>query len=141
MKTKKELQELYHNLVTIGWGLYDDERMYMTINNAPVYETVTQAASIIEEIQDEEAYVMRLEDVLGQDNQVVWLEWIGCNVRSLQPTAVQSHGDFSVVFWNGEVHPKGLYGRQWRCWNRIPTDNQRETEGWGSKTVPTVEAK
>lgn len=80
-------------------------------------------------LKEQEPRVLILDEVL-QDDRLLWVEWIGCNCGGLSPTASKCNGDFSVAFHNGEVHPIGLYGKQWRCWDRKPTDEQREGTPW-----------
>ena len=93
------------------------------------YGTFGLMADALTLLKEQEPRVLILDEVL-QDDRLLWVEWIGCNCGGLSPTASKCNGDFSVAFHNGEVHPIGLYGKQWRCWDRKPTDKQREETPW-----------
>lgn len=100
----------------------------------PYYDTQFEGCDMYDDatklLEEQRTRVMDIDEVLNGEDVTVWLEWIGCNTRSLTPTATMGHGDFSASFWNGEVHPIGLYGKQWRCWTAKPTDEQREKTKW-----------
>ena len=52
--------------------------------------------------------------------EVCWLE-----VRGYEPYATLEAGD-----WNPEK-----YGKSYRCWNRMPTDEQRKAVKWDARIV------
>lgn len=61
--------------------------------------------------------------------EAVWLEVIGTK-PILVATSIKRFTDTTVEFENGMIQIRKLYGKQWRVWNRKPSDRQRKEVEW-----------
>ena len=74
--------------------------------------------SAIDMLKAQEPRVLTREE--SEKAEVCWLE-----VRGYEPYATLEAGD-----WNPEK-----YGKSYRCWNRMPTDEQRKAVKWDARIV------
>ena len=101
----------------------------------PVQLSASDANAILALLKDQEPRVMTLEEVIHSGNDMMWIE-IKCSKPPyfmLEPTSPYTDNDkrwLYVRFQSGHTQSKGLYGRQWRCWNTRPTDEQRKAAKW-----------
>lgn len=83
------------------------------------------------------AKVLTLEEVINKGDELMWLEYKTANVSWLHsilcPTSPYSDNKmdgYSVSFQSGHVQIQGSYGRQWRCWTKKPSEEQRKGTEW-----------
>ena len=77
-----------------------------------------EAEAVLELLKAQEPRVLTREE--SEKAEVCWLE-----VRGYEPYATLEAGD-----WNPEK-----YGKSYRCWNRMPTDEQRKAVKWDARIV------
>lgn len=81
---------------------------------------------------DREARLLAFEEIINGGDCLMWLEILGVKTR-LVPTSPYTDNDpdgFSVSFQSGHVQTRGLFGRQWRCWDIKPSEKQRNSTPW-----------
>ena len=87
-------------------------------------------AEITELLQEQEARVLTLEEVLGGDE--CWVEYIngGCGYCDCYlDDDAKSIVINRTLRKDFNVSPNG-YGKVWRCWSVRPTDEQRKAVKW-----------
>ena len=83
-------------------------------------------------VEGREARLIPYDEIVRSGDRLMWLEILGVQTR-LVPTSPYSDnepGAYSVSFQSGNVQTRGLHGRQWRCWDRKPTEEQRAATPW-----------
>ena len=115
--------------------LLKDDETQLQYRSDIIYEEERETARLRKLLKEQEPRVLTLEEVIHSGNDMMWLE-IKCAKPlhfMLVPTSPYTDNDerwLSVSFQSGHVQSKGLYGRQWRCWNTRPTDEQRKAVKW-----------
>lgn len=90
------------------------------------YEYITHETFVKGQMPIDAPYVMPLSAIQKYE-EAVWLEVKGLKLIA---TSVKRFTDTTVEFENGMIQIRKLYGKQWRVWNRKPSDRQRKEVEW-----------
>ena len=129
MYSKAEIQQIIDDLENHAYAQYWDDRhddVYDACSPA-MQDAVKAAVDLIIDLTGE-AYVLKPDEIPTAD--AVWLEIKHPNENILAVTAYRSHGERRMTFEHGFYRSLPLYGKQWRCWSKRPTKEQRIKEEW-----------
>ena len=129
MYTNAEIARIINALENTVWAQYWDDRhedVYDACSDA-VKEAAKDAVDLILDLTCE-PYVLKLDEIPTAD--AVWLEIKHTNAYTLAVTAYRSHGERTMSLEHGFYQSLPLYGKQWRCWSKRPTEEQRIKEEW-----------
>ena len=76
--------------------------------------------------------VITLVELLNAKNLDVYLEET-CETQTHPLLLVETENESTnqaAFFWPSIVRPLKSYGKTWRCWTSLPTDEQREAVKW-----------
>lgn len=90
------------------------------------YEYITHEVFVKGQISIDAPYVMPLF-ALQEYEEAVWLEVKGLKLIA---TSVKRFTDTTVEFENGMIQIRKLYRKQWRVWNKKPSDRQKGEVEW-----------
>lgn len=83
-------------------------------------------------VEGREARLLSFHEIIDGGDRLMWLEILGVKTL-LVPTSPYDDNRpdaFGVSFQSGHVQTKGLFGRQWRCWDIKPTECRRSKTPW-----------
>ena len=129
MYSKAEIQQIIDDLENHAFAQYWDDRhddVYDACSPA-MQDAVKAAVDLIYDLTGE-AFVLALDEI--KDADAVWLEIKHTNANEIEVTAFKTCGERMMGFEHGFYQSLPLYGKQWRCWSKRPTEEQRNKEDW-----------
>lgn len=129
-------QATYHYDLEPYWDMFECREL----ERAPEWDghTPTQAIERIGMLKSQEPRVMTLEEVEDALDTVIWVDRPDFDNSSDEYALIKSYsrkeGYMTIAYFCGYHDATmfyNLYGKKWRCWDKRPTDEQREAVKWG----------